>query len=639
MTPEPEQLDNSSLTGNADAAQAVAADPFLRALVRHAGDGISVKDLEGRYLLVSDGVAAFFGLAAAEMVGRRDVDLLPPAAAAREREMDLQVAATGAPMTYEDALELQGPGDPAGGTFLVSVTKFPYQADGGRLPLIVGVGRDVSVHKRLEAQLAEAERLAGVGSWTFDPATGKATWSENQYRLLGYAPGEVEPSLDALLARVRAEDVERLRHETWQAAHHQGTGATDYEVRLPDGTTRQLHAQGRAVYGADGRIVRMIGTIQDVTALRASQHAMARSHALLSALMDTSEEGMLVVDEHMAIISHNRRFRELFDVPEALIAAGEDPPVLAHVTAQAADPEAFRARVEALYAAPLASGHDEVRLRDGRVLERFTTPLVALGPVSYGRVWFFRDISRRVALEAALRAQNADLRELAELKTTFINSISHDLRTPLTAVIGYAEFLEDGMGGALSATQVGYVGEIVRNAKRLEGMVDDLLDVARMDAGIFELRRAERDVVELAEGVMAGFRLQAASAGVALALEAAARPALAAVDAARLERVFANLVGNALKFTPRGGDVHVRVLDAAARLRVEVRDTGPGIAAADLPKLFQRFAQVGDRSRGGTGLGLFIARTIVEAHGGTIGVESEPGVGSTFWFELPRAAG
>ncbi len=637
MGAENEQPVNRSLTGSLAAADAVTSDPFLCSLVRYAGDGISVKDLEGRYLMASPGVAAFFGLPDDALIGKRDTEVLPPAAARREREMDRQVAETGTPITYEDTLELGERGDPAIGAFLVSVTKFPYFAADGRLIAIVGVGRDISSHKRFEAQLAEAERIAGVGSWTIEVATGALSWSDNLFRLYGFEPGAITPNWDALLARIRPGDRERLVRDFERAFADAEPIAADFEVTWPDGSAHLMHARGRVSTGPDGRPYRLMGTVQDVSEARAVQQALARGNALLYALMDASEEGMLVVDEHMTIISHNRRFRELFGVPAALLAAGDDPPVLAHVQALMNDPQAFLARVRELYANPLASGDDEIRLRDGRVIERYTTPLVAIGPVSFGRVWFFRDISRRKELEDALRAQNERLRELGELKTTFINSLSHDLRTPLTAVIGYAEFLEDGMGGELSAQQTGYVGEIVRNARRLEGMVDDLLEIARMEAGTFELRHGEHDVVDLAEDVIAAFRLQAEAAGVSLALEAEAGPFVAQVDAARLERVFANLIGNALKFTPRGGQVRVRVCRPAGPLRVEVVDSGRGIATEDLPKLFERFSQFGDRSHGGTGLGLFIARMIVAAHGGQIGVASELGRGSTFWFELPRA--
>ena len=635
MYPEPEHIANRALTGDAAPAGAIADDPFLRALVQHTGDGIIVKDLEGRILLVSERVTAFFGLTAAQLVGRLDTELFPPEAAARERELDRQVIASGQPVRAEALIELWRLGDPAAGTAFISVTKFPFFTPDGELAAIVGVGRDVTIYNRLEAQLAEAEGIAGLGSWTYEVATETCAWSASLYRLYGFEPGGVRAGFETLARLVGPAEGERLAQVFARALKEQETFESEYAVTRGDGVVRRMQGRARVLRAPDGRAYRMIGTVQDVTEALAMQQDAARGHALLRALMDTSEEGMLVVDERQAIISHNRRFRELFGVSEALLAAGEFGPVLAQVDCQVVDPEAFRARVRAQLAQPLASGREEVRLRDGRMIERFTTPLVALGPVSHGRVCFFRDITASKALEEALRAQNERLHELGELKSTFVNALSHDLRTPLTAVVGYAEFLEDGQGGELSQVQSGYVAEIVRNAKRLEGMVDDLLDVARLEAGVFEIRRCESDVVDLAEGTIAAFLPQADARGIGLVLETGTRPAAAQVDAARLERVFANLIGNALKFTPRGGQVRVRVGLDDARVRAEVVDTGPGIAPEDVPRLFQRFSQLGDRQGGGTGLGLFISRTIVEAHGGAIGVDSVPGEGATFWLELP----
>jgi two-component system phosphate regulon sensor histidine kinase PhoR len=202
--------------------------------------------------------------------------------------------------------------------------------------------------------------------------------------------------------------------------------------------------------------------------------------------------------------------------------------------------------------------------------------------------------------------------------------------------MGYAEFLEEGLGGALSETQRGFVDQIARGTRRLENLVDDLLDFARIDAGTFRLERAPTDFAALAAEVAGSLQPQLDDARVRLALALAPRLPLVALDARRVERVLLNLLNNAIKFTPAGGTITLAAARQGDMLRGEVRDTGIGIAPEHLGVLFQRFRQIGDAARkGGTGLGLSISKALVEAHGGAIGVESVPGEGSTFWFTLP----
>jgi two-component system phosphate regulon sensor histidine kinase PhoR len=251
-----------------------------------------------------------------------------------------------------------------------------------------------------------------------------------------------------------------------------------------------------------------------------------------------------------------------------------------------------------------------------------------------------RDISDRMEKERLQGEQIARLQELDRMKSAFVGMVSHELRTPLTSIKGYAEFLEDGIGGSLTDPQQEFVTQIARSAHRLEAVVNDLLDFARIDARNFKLHLAEADVAAEVREVLESFGPQLQEAGLVLETFLPGSPLRARVDAQRIAQVVLNLVSNAIKFTGAGGRVFVRLTAVGGRLRCEVMDTGIGIAQEDLPKLFRRFSQLDNRisrEAGGTGLGLSISKVIVEGHGGTIGVESEPGRGSTFWFELPGA--
>lgn len=241
-------------------------------------------------------------------------------------------------------------------------------------------------------------------------------------------------------------------------------------------------------------------------------------------------------------------------------------------------------------------------------------------------------ITRSRELEDA----NRRLQEISRLKDQFVNLVAHELRPPLTSIRGYAEFLSEGIGGALSNTQQDFVTQIHLGADRLVSLVDDLLDYSRMDAGTFKLFPKETNLSDPVKAVLESFVPQAHRREVTIKAELPDEPLTLTIDPRRFVQILSNLVGNAMKYTPPEGTITVRLLPAQEGARVEVIDTGAGIATTHLPYLFERFYQANpaDSAARGTGLGLFISKVLVEAHGGRIGVDSEPGKGSTFWFTM-----
>jgi signal transduction histidine kinase len=227
------------------------------------------------------------------------------------------------------------------------------------------------------------------------------------------------------------------------------------------------------------------------------------------------------------------------------------------------------------------------------------------------------------------------LRELDDLKSRFVASVSHELRTPLTAVSGFVGVLLDPEGEPLSDDQREMLTIVKRNASYLETIMDDLLLLSRLESGQMSLDLGDVDVAELLEELCSELRPAMSEHAIALDVEAVARPVVAA-DRARLRQTFANLVGNAIKFSPPDGHVAVRALSEGTGAVVEICDEGPGIPEDELPRLSERFFRastaVGVK---GTGLGLTISREIVELHGGRIEVLSTVGKGSTFRVHLP----
>lgn len=230
------------------------------------------------------------------------------------------------------------------------------------------------------------------------------------------------------------------------------------------------------------------------------------------------------------------------------------------------------------------------------------------------------------------------LQRADKLKDQFLGIISHELRTPLNAILGFGSILADGLAGELSAEQVRYVHKILDSSDKLLGLVDELLDVSRIQAGKFTLDRQAAKPPALARAALVECGAAALQKGLSLTNEVPPDLPLVDVDPRRAGQVLGNLLTNAIKFTPEGGTITLRARAEGDSVYMAVSDTGSGMSADQSSRVFEAFTQVdmsSTRKVGGVGLGLFIVKALVEAHGGEVGVESELGRGSTFWFTLP----
>lgn len=238
-----------------------------------------------------------------------------------------------------------------------------------------------------------------------------------------------------------------------------------------------------------------------------------------------------------------------------------------------------------------------------------------------------------------LRERIAELQRLNRIKDEFVGMAAHDLRSPLAVVEMYASFLLEDPNSGLAEKDREFLRVIRNQGRFMYNLINDLLDVSRIESGNLDLKVQSGDWVEFVRHNAALNGALAARRGVAIEVDAAlAKSSSIRFDPNRMEQVLNNLVGNAVKFSPAGGRIIARVRGDGDFVRTSIVDSGPGIKAAELPALFKPFYRgsaplpAGERS---TGLGLTIARRIIEAHGGKIGVESVPGQGATFWFTLP----
>jgi PAS domain S-box-containing protein len=267
-----------------------------------------------------------------------------------------------------------------------------------------------------------------------------------------------------------------------------------------------------------------------------------------------------------------------------------------------------------------------------------------------------RDITERKRAEQALQALTVSLEEKVKertaelevardqalvatrLKSEFLASMSHELRTPLNAVIGFSEVLSEKMFGELNAKQEEYILDILSSGRHLLSLINDILDISKVEAGRMELELSTFEISVLLEQAMALVRERAKRSGVQLTMEIDPRCAEFTADERKVKQVLLNLLSNAVKFTPRGGQVSMKASLIDNAMNISVTDTGVGIAPEDQQRVFEEFYQAsGDysRKREGTGLGLALAKRYVDLHGGHIWVQSEVGHGSTFIFSLP----
>jgi signal transduction histidine kinase len=242
-----------------------------------------------------------------------------------------------------------------------------------------------------------------------------------------------------------------------------------------------------------------------------------------------------------------------------------------------------------------------------------------------------------VRLFDEIQDKSRQLEEASQHKSQFLANMSHELRTPLNAILGYTELMADGAYGEPSEKMLGILKRLEANGRHLLGLINDVLDLSKIEAGQLVLELSDYSVQDIAQTVRSTLEPLAADKKLAFKLELAPGLPPGHGDGRRLTQVLINLVGNAIKFTD-AGEVAIKAEANNGSFHVSVRDTGPGISSADQARLFQEFQQADNaitKKKGGTGLGLAISKRIIEMHGGRIWVESQPGHGSTFTFTLP----
>ena len=427
--------------------------------------------------------------------------------------------------------------------------------------------------------------------------------------------------------------------ERWSASIATGQ---DFEMEFPlrrhDGVFRWFLTRVRPLRDAQGTIVRWVGINTDVTVIRELRESLDRERANLREIFQLAPSFMARAR------GPNHVFEEAN--PSYMRLVGEDRPLLG-LSAREALPEiegqGLFELLDSVYStgAPFTGTEVRVMLRRGDALEELYVDFVyqptrnAQGQVD-GVFAHGADVTAQVRARQQIEQQAIELRQANHAKDQFLATLSHELRTPMTAVLGWTRLLRMG----LSASEAPAAVEAIEQAASAQAqLIEDVLDVSRITSGKFTFERRPVDLATVAGAAITALHPTAAARKVEILTSFP--PALPPVagDEGRLQQVIWNLVSNALKFTPKGGSVTVRITHTGSVVRLNVQDTGEGIAADFLPFVFEPFRQ-GDasttRAHGGIGLGLSIVRSIVELHGGRVTAASEgKGRGSSFTVELP----
>ena len=504
---------------------------------------------------------------------------------------------------------------------------------------------------RLGEVEAEARRLAAVVESSADAIVVKTldgritNWNAAAERMFGYTAAEaVGQPVQLLIPPEREAEEMRIL-----ASLGQGQQVPPFRtVRVTkDGRRLDISAQVSPLRDASGRVIGGIKSARDLTHQRQIEVALRQSETRLRFALESAGMGDWEMELHTGVIHRSRRHDQCFGLPDASQPWDRDR-MLAAV-----HPEDRDLVASGLDALPVgeAPWHAEFRViwpdasmhwlrLDARVLHDDTGSPRLVGMVADVTAMRTAEQARQQAVWLA--AENRRVQESSRLKSLFLANMSHELRTPLNAIIGFSELLTREDQPADPARQAQWLQHIASSGRHLLAMINDVLDLSKVEAGKLDFHPEALDLPALVDDVMSTVAVLAAPRGIALSSAIAPDLRDLVLDPARLKQVLLNYLSNAIKFTPAGGRVELRMLGEGPRLwRLEVEDSGIGIPADRVGQLFVEFQQLDDglsKRHQGTGLGLALTRRLVEAQGGRVGVYSEPGRGSRFYAVLPRQA-
>ena len=608
----------------------------LQAIYNSIPLGLCVLDRDGRYLRINPRLAAINGIPAADHIGRTVGEIIP-SLADKARELIEHIFRTGEEVTE---VELSGATLTEPEVIRTWIEQWlPLRDSDGQIVAINVVAEDVTERKHAEVILRRtSERLelaqwaARSGSWDWDITDDRFDWSTELFKLFGLDPQRDEAGFESWRRALHPDDRGAAEERVAAALRDGSLLDSEYRIVRPDGSVRWINALGRTTRDAEGRAVRMAGLCIDITERKEVESKRRASEEMLRFTLDHTQTGLWQWDVAHGTLEATAQNHRLFGLPDDGSQTSPD------IYGALIHPE-DRDRIGAAFAAALKGEgrYDaEYRIRRPDGEERW---IHSIGSVSKDEreqlqlVGISRDITERKRNEEALL--EADRR-----KDEFLATLAHELRNPLAPLSAALEIMRTA--GDAAPTPPALRDMMERQLTHLVRMVDDLLEVSRITRGKIELRRERVNLATAVDHALETSQPLIEGGNHRLIVSLPSEPLFVEADPVRLTQVIANLLNNAAKYMDQGGSIHVTAERSGDEAMLSVRDEGIGIAAENLPRVFELFGQIDrslKRAQSGLGIGLALVRRLVEMHGGRVDAHSEGlGQGSEFVVHLPLAA-